>query len=114
MYVPKRGDFVWLQFNPQSGREQMGRRPALVLSHEAFNERMGFVFVCPVSNTQRRNPFHVSVPEGEAVTGVIMTDQLRSLDYKTRKAEYAGECPEMVLKDVLRRIKPIIFGGNNQ
>ena len=109
MYVPKRGEFVWLQFNPQSGHEQMGRRPALVLSHEAFNKRMGFVFVCPVSNSRRQNPFYVAVPEGEAVTGVIMADQLRSLDYKARKAEYIGECPERVLNDVLRRIKPILF-----
>ncbi|MCM1982416.1 type II toxin-antitoxin system PemK/MazF family toxin [Lyngbya confervoides] len=109
MYVPKRGDFVWLQFNPQSGYEQMGRRPALVLSHGAFNKRMGCVFVCPVSNTQHQNPFYVPVPEEEAVTGVIMADQLRSLDYKARKAEYMGDCPEPVLNDVLRRIKPIIF-----
>ena len=109
MYVPKRGDFVWLQFNPQSGHEQMGRRPALVLSHEAFNRRMGFIFVCPVSNTKRQNPFYISIPENEEVTGVIMADQLRSLDYKASKADYAGECPEIVLRDVLRRIKPIIF-----
>ena len=109
MYIPERGDFIWLQFNPQSGYEQMGRRPALVLSHEAFNRQMGFVFVCPISTTKRQNPFYVVIPEDEEVTGVIMADQLRSLDYKARKAEYAGECPEMVVKDVLRRIKPIIF-----
>ncbi len=109
MYIPKRGDWIWLQFNPQSGHEQMGRRPALVLSHEGFNQRMGFAFVCPISNTQRRNPFYVPIPEGDVVTGVIMADQLRSLDYKARKAEYIGECPEIVLMDVLRRIKPIIF-----
>lgn len=110
MYVPKRGDFIWLQINPQSGHKPMGRRPALVLSHEAFNCRMGFVFVCPISNTKRQNPFYVVVPEGEAVTGVMMADQLRSLDYKARQAEYAGECSEMVLKDVLSRVKPIIVG----
>ncbi len=109
MYCPSRGDFIWLQFNPQSGHEQMGRRPALVLSHEGFNQRMGFVFVCPISNTQRRNPFYVSIPEGEAVTGVIMADQLRSLDFKARQAEFIAACPELLVQDLLRRIKPILF-----
>ena len=109
MYVPKRGDYIWLQFNPQSGHEQMGRRPALVLSQDAFNERMGFIFVCPITHTQRKNPFYVAIPDGEEVSGVIMADQLRSLDYKARKAAFIGECPELVLHDVLRRIKPILF-----
>jgi mRNA interferase MazF len=70
---------------------------------------MGFVFACPISNTQRQNPFYVVIPNGESVTGMIMTDQLRSLDYKARLAEYIGACPERVVQDVLRRIKPILF-----
>lgn len=109
MYIPYRGTFVWLKFDPQSGHEQKGNRPALVLSPESFNRKMGFAFVCPISNTQRKNPFYVLIPEGELVTGVIMADQLRSLDFKSRKAEYIADCPELVLQDVLRRIKPILF-----
>jgi mRNA interferase MazF len=109
VYLPKRGDFIWIDFDPQAGHEQMGNRPALVVSHDGFNQRMGFAFVCPISNTQRKNPFYVVIPEGEAVTGVIMTDQLRSLDFRARKAEFICECPELLLKDVLRRIKPILF-----
>lgn len=109
MYIPYRGTFVWLEFDPQSGHEQKGNRPALVLSPESFNRKMGFAFVCPISNTQRKNPFYVFIPEGELVTGVIMADQLRSLDFKSRKAEYIADCPELVLQDVLRRIKPILF-----
>jgi mRNA interferase MazF len=70
---------------------------------------MGFAFVCPVSNTQRKNPFYVVIPEEEAVTGVIMADQMRSLDFRARKASFIGECPTLLLQDVLRRIKPIIF-----
>ena len=109
MYLPKRGDFIWLTFDPQTGHEQMGKRPALVVSHDGFNQKMGFAFVCPISNTQRQNPFYIVIPEGEDVTGVIMADQMRSLDFKARKAEFIAQCPDLILKDVLRRIKPIIF-----
>jgi mRNA interferase MazF len=87
----------------------MGNCPALAVSHEGFNQKMGFAFICPVSNTRRKNPFYVVIPEGAAVTGVILTDQMHSLDFRARKARFIGECPELLLQDVLRRIKPIIF-----
>jgi len=87
----------------------MGTRPAVVVSQTRFNRQMGFVFVCPISNTQRRNPFYVAIPALAAVTGVIMTDQLRSLDYRARTAEFMGECPDSLFEEVLRRIKPILF-----
>ena len=109
MYIPKRGDFIWIDFHLQAGHEQKGNRPALVVSHDGFNQRMGFAFVCPISNTQRKNPFYVVIPEKQAVTGVIMTDQMRSLDFRARKANFISECPDLVLEDVLRRIKPILF-----
>ncbi|AFY88841.1 MAG: Endoribonuclease toxin MazF [Chroococcidiopsis cubana SAG 39.79] len=107
--VPARGTFIWLNFEPQSGREQMGRRPALVVSHTAFNRKRGFAFVCPISNTRRKNPFYIAIPEGLAVTGVIMCDQLRSLDYRIRNAEFLGECPISLLEEVLLRIQPIFL-----
>lgn len=117
MYIPSRGDFIWLSFDPQAGHEQRGdgqrpargQRPALVVSQSSFNAKMGFVFVCPISNTQRRNPFYVKVPEGEAITGVIMADQLRSLDFRARNAQFIAPCPDLLLQDVLRHIKPILF-----
>ena len=109
IYIPERGDFVWLSFDPQAGHEQMGNRPALVVSYGKFNRKMGFAFVCPISNTQRQNPFYVKIPNEEAVTGVIMADQLRSLDYRARKSSFIGKCPELLLQDTLRRIKPILF-----
>jgi mRNA interferase MazF len=109
MYIPRRGHFIWISFDPQAGHEQMGNRPALVVSHDGFNQKMGFAFVCPISNTQRNNPFYVRIPEGEAVTGVIMTDQTRSLDFRAREAKLICECPDLLLQDVLRRIKPILF-----
>lgn len=108
-YIPQRGDFIRLTFNPQAGHEQMGTRPALVLSKDQFNLKMGFIFVCPISNTTRKNPFYVAIPDNEFVTGVIMTDQLRSLDYRARNASFISKCPTFLLLEVLKRIKPILF-----
>jgi len=87
----------------------MGSRPALVLSHTSFNGKMGFVFVCPISTTKRKNPFYVPIPESEKVTGIIMADQLRSLDYRARKAVLISRCPELLLQKVLMHIEPILF-----
>ena len=87
----------------------MGNRPALVVSHTRFNRKMGFAVVCPVSNTKRKNPFYVRIPQELAVTGVIMADQFRSLDFRARSASLICQCPDLLLQDVLRRIKPIMF-----
>jgi mRNA interferase MazF len=74
VYIPKRGDFIWIDFDPQAGHDQMGDRPASVISYDDFNEQMGFSYVCPISNIQRKNPFYVVILEGEAVKGVIMAE----------------------------------------
>lgn len=109
VYIPRRKDFIWIDFDPQAGHEQMGNRPALVVSHDDFNLKMGFAYICPVSNTQRKNPFYVLIPKGEVVTGVIMTEQMRSLDFRARSATFKGTCSDLLFEDCLRRIKPIIF-----
>ena len=111
-YIPKRGEVIQLSFDPQAGHEQMGRRPALVVSHTSFNRKMGFIFVCPISNTQRKNPFYVSIPKDEKVTGVIMADQLRSLDYRARNALFISQCPQELFQEVLARIKPIFLDAD--
>ncbi len=80
-----------------------------MVSHSTFNKKMGFVFVCPISNTKRKNPFYILIPKNETITGVIMSDQLRSLDYKARKASFIKKCSEDLLREVLARIDPIIF-----
>lgn len=108
-YIPQRGDFILLKFDPQAGHEQMGTRPALIVSHSSFNKKLGFIFACPVSNTKRKNPFYISIPESKSITGVIMVDQLRSLDYRARKAKFICKCPDEIFQEVLMRIKPIIF-----
>ena len=107
-YIPRKGDFVYLSFNPQSGHEQMGTRPGLVVSNTLFNKRMGFIFVCPLTNTRRKNTFHVPVVS-ERLTGYIMTEQLKSLDYRARRAKFIEACPEETLQEVLDRIEPILF-----
>lgn len=108
-YTPTRGHFIRINFNPQAGHEQKGKRPALVISHTLFNQARGFAFVCPISNTERKNPFYVQIPRGLALTGVIMTDQMRSLDYVERRAEFISECPEELVRKALNRIKRILF-----
>ncbi len=106
---PQRQEFIWLNFDPQTGHEQKGRRPGLVISHSGFNQKMCFAVIVPVSSTSRVNPFYVPISAGLAVTGVIMCDQLRSLDFRARKYDFICNCPDLLFQDVLRRIKPIIF-----
>ena len=106
---PWRSTFIKIDFEPQAGHEQMGFRPALVVSHTAFNRKLGFAFVCPLSTTNRRNRFYVPIPYGLSVNGVVMCDQMRSLDYVARNAQFLCECPDELFAEVLARIKPILF-----
>ena len=106
---PQRQQFIWFDFDPQTGHEQRGRRPGLVVSHSDFNRKMGFAFICPVSSTSRKNPFYAPIPIGLQVKGVIMCDQLRSLDFRARKFDAICDCPNLLFQNVIRRIKPIIF-----
>lgn len=89
-YVPRKGDFVAVTFDPQSGHEQRGRRPALVVSNDLFNTATGFCIACPVTNTRRDFPFHVSIPDGEAVTGVVMASCSRTPEAAKAKELAAG------------------------
>jgi mRNA interferase MazF len=108
LVVPERQQFIWLSFDPQTGHEQQGRRPALVMSNSSFNAKMGFVFVCPISNTQRNNPFYISLPNGLSIQGKIFCDQLKSLDYRAKNAEIIEECPSELFEKVLTRITLIL------
>ena len=107
-YVPVRGDIVWINFNPQSGHEQKGRRPALVLSPEEYNKKVGLAIFCPVTNQVKGYPFEVLIPEEMKVLGVILADQVKSLDWKTRNAELICQIPEEVTKIVLERIYTLL------
>jgi mRNA interferase MazF len=100
-YVPEKGDFIALSFDPQSGHEQRGRRPALVISNYLFNKHTGLAIVCPVTNTNRNIPFHLPVPASSSLTGFVMVDQVKSIDYMARKAKFIEKAPDDLVEDAL-------------
>jgi len=102
-YVPERGDVVWITLNPQAGHEQAGRRPAVVLSPGAYNGKVGLALLCPVTNQVKGYPFEVLIPEGLAVSGAILADQVKSLDWRAREAELAGRLPAETTQEVLQK-----------
>jgi mRNA interferase MazF len=107
-YVPDEGDFVWLTFDPQAGREQAGRRPALVLSPKLYNAKSVLALVCPITNQAKGYPFEVVVPSGHGASGVILADHLKSVDWKARRAEKLGHCPTEVMVEVRARLAPLL------
>ncbi|OQY59123.1 MAG: mRNA-degrading endonuclease [Desulfobacteraceae bacterium 4572_88] len=108
-YIPAKGDFVILTFDPQTGHEQMGRRPALVISNSTFNRHTGLCVACPITSTDRNIPFHLPIPSGCGIQGIVMADQLKSLDFRARKVQFMEKAPLEVLKDVLAVIEAIIY-----
>lgn len=107
-YQPDKGDFIWLEFTPQAGSEQAGKRPALVLSPKNFNIATGFVVACPVTNTKTGSSFEVDVPRGARLTGVILTHHVKSLDWIARNATYHSQASREVMCEVLGRIEAIL------
>ena len=108
-YVPRKGDFVAFTFDPQSGHEQRGRRPALVLSNDLFNRHTGLCIACPITNTRRDYPFHVPISEGQEVTGFVMIEQVKSIDFRARKAKRIGKAPESVLEEALSLLDACLY-----
>lgn len=106
-YLPERGDVVWLQFSPQSGHEQAGRRPALVLSPGAYNRRTGLGLLCPITSVVKGYAFEVPVNVGN-VQGVVLSDQVRSLDWRARCAERIGRVTDLTLQEVLTRVHTLV------
>jgi mRNA interferase MazF len=107
-YFPKKGDFMTLSFDPQAGREPKGRRPALVVSNDLFNRHTGLAIVCPITNTDRGYPFHLPVPPTSSLTGFVMVDQVKSVDYVTRGAKFVKRAPADFIDDVLDLIEACI------
>ena len=107
-YTPKRGDVVWISFNPQAGHEQAGRRPAVVLSPKAYNRKVGLAILCPITNQAKGYPFEVILPQEVNVTGVILSDQVKSLDWKARKAEFICKLPSKITTDVQKKLSTLI------
>ena len=106
-YIPDIGDLVILTFDPQSGHEQKGRRPALIVSNKVFNKALGLAFACPITNTKRDFPFHVEV-KSKKLTGFIMVEQCKSIDYKTRKVKFVEKVDKETLDEVLAILDSIV------
>ncbi len=106
--VPGRGDLVWLQFNPQAGSEQAGHRPALVISPKSYNRRVGLALVCPITSRVKGYPFEVELPSGIDAQGAILCDQLKSLDWRARRATPFGAVSGAVMEEVTARILALV------
>ena len=106
--APERGDIVWLQFNPQAGSEQAGHRPALVISPKSYNQRVGLALVCPITSRIKGYPFEVPLPQGIEAEGAILCDQIKSLDWRIRKANRAGSVPPSLMQEVTARILALV------
>jgi mRNA interferase MazF len=107
-YVPDAGDIVWVDFTSQAGREQAGRRPAVVLSSRTYNEKASLAVLCPITSHSKGYPFEVALPVGHRMNGVILSDHLKSLDWRQRNAQKAGKLPQAILAQVLERISTLL------
>lgn len=108
-YTPSKGDYIAVTFDPQSGHEQKGRRPALVVSHDLFNQRTGLAIVCPITNTLRDYPFHVLIEDDPSITGVVMVEQVKSIDFSAREARRISRAAPSVLDAVLSLLDACIY-----
>ncbi|MEN9508076.1 MAG: hypothetical protein RLZZ621_639 [Gemmatimonadota bacterium] len=107
-FVPDRGDAIWLQFTPQAGHEQAGRRPALVLSPQAYNRKTGLALVCPITSQIKAYPFEVLIPAGGGVSGVVLADQVKSVDWIARQAAYIDSVPPAVVTRTLGLMQTLL------
>ncbi len=107
-YIPERGDVVWLNMNPQTGHEQSGRRPAVVLSPKSYNKKVGLAIFCPITNQIKGYPFEVIIPNNLKVEGAILSDQIKSLDWKKRNAELYDKLPYDIILEVLKKLSTLL------
>lgn len=107
-YVPGRGDVVWVSLNPQAGHEQAGRRPALVVSPRAYNGKVGLAILCPITSRVKGYPFEVVVPDGLEVSGAVLADQVKSLDWRARRAALVCRVPKQTVRDVLGKLGTLL------
>jgi mRNA interferase MazF len=108
VYVPQCGDIVWVTLNPQAGHEQAGRRPAVVLSPQSYNQKTGLAIFCPITGQVKGYPFEVLLPEGLPVAGAILSDQVKSLDWRARNAELICALPDETISEVLQNLGTLL------
>lgn len=107
-YTPRRGDVAWFEFSPQVGHEQAGRRPGFILSPQSYNRKVGLALVCPVTSKVKGYPFEVTLPDSLPVSGVVLADQVRSLDWRGRNAAFCCRVPPALTADVLGRLNTLL------
>jgi mRNA interferase MazF len=107
-YCPARGDVVWLSFTPQAGHEQAGHRPALTISPASYNRKVGLALFCPITSRVKGYPFEVKLPEGLEAAGVVLSDQVKSLDWRARGAHLCCKVPESVVEEVLDKLGALV------
>ena len=106
--VPQRGDVVWITLNPQAGHEQAGRRPAVILSPGAYNAKVGLALLCPITSQIKGYPFEVVMPPGLRVSGAILADQVKSLDWQARQAEFICALPPPTISEILQKVGALL------
>ena len=107
-YFPDRGDAVWLNFSPKAGHEQSGRRPAVVVSPKSYNKKVGLGLFCTITSQIKGYPFEVSIPAGLSISGVVLSDQIKSLDWKVRDARFICTLSESTISEVLRKLNTLL------
>jgi mRNA interferase MazF len=107
-YVPSRGDVIWITLNPQAGHEQAGRRPALVISPRAYNDKVGLAILCPMTTQVKGYPFEVLIPNGLGVSGAILSDQVKSLDWRIRQADFICKLPARTMNEVIEKLSALL------
>jgi mRNA interferase MazF len=107
-YVPDAGDLVWLTFDPHAGHEQRGRRPALILSPRAYNSRARLAIACPITSHVKGYPFEVALPAGSKISGVVLADHIKNLDWHARRVTFAAKAPTELVADVRERLRVLL------
>lgn len=107
-YIPEQGDAVWINMNPQAGHEQAGRRPAIVLSPRSYNSKVGLAIFCPITNQIKGYPFEVIIPSGLKLTGAVLSDQVKSLDWKIRNTEFYEKVPDTVILEIFKKLGTLL------
>jgi mRNA interferase MazF len=109
-YVPDRGDIVWIALNPQAGHEQAGRRPAVVVSPRSYNGKVGLGLFCPITSRAKGYPFEVALPADLGIQGVVLADQVKSLDWRVRRVELAARLPDDTWAEVVGKLATLLEG----
>jgi len=110
LYIPKQGDVIWINLNPQSGHEQAGKRTALMLSPAEYNKKVGLALLCPITTQIKGYPFEVLIPAGLSVSGVVLSDQIKSLDWHARNCQFICSLPKETISEVLEKLYVILSG----